>query len=453
MKWRTSGIYLLVLLLIGGYFYYFEVAKKEQKEAAEQESRRALAFDADAVKTIEILAGEAKPVHLEKQDKWRITAPMDTDVDRTAFDSFFSALKNLEQERKLESAQPNLETFGLQNPPLKIRIQSGDQWTELLMGQKNPTGESRYAKTSASGNIFLVSQRNWDALNKSLKDLRKKELFSWQTEQVTAMEVKWVNGEWFGVERGGGDKDWRATRRIDLNIKTSKVEDLLNQLHWLRATDFLEENAASGSLYVTITLRFMDGDPVVLQLGEADPNTKQAVAFISTNPAPVKVASYFYKDIPVSVNSLTDRALLPGEPDAVTRVKWKIDGKEGGVEKIDENTWGTRQGDAASPPKKPLKDSLSVKSFLGDANSIEYTDHFSPGPDFPADSTNFVEFWGGDRKLSSFAWTKLPAAPGEVAAIRLESFGQTNVVSIGYEPLERLKNSLDELVKMAQGKE
>jgi hypothetical protein len=450
MKWRTSGIYLLVLLLIGGYFYYFEVVKKEQKEAAEQESRRALTFNAEAVKTIEILAGEAKPVHLEKQDKWRISAPLDTDVDRAAFDSFFSALKNLERERKLESALPDLQTFGLRNPPLKIRIQSGEQWTELLLGEKNPTGESRYAMTSASGDIFLVSRRNWDALNKSLKDLRKKELFSWQPEQVTALEVKWGSGDGFAIEREDGSKEWKATRRRDLNIKGSKVEDLLNQLHWLRATDFLEETDATDPLYVTISLQFKDSDQMILRFGEADPNTKQTIASISGNPFLVKVASHFFKDVPKSWDSLTDRSLLPGELDAVTRVKWKIEGKEGSVVKIDADTWGTRQGEAAP---KALKDSLPAKSLLGDASSVEYIDEYSPGPDFPADTTNFVEFWGSDKKLSSFAWTKLPASPDETAVIRLESYGETRTVSLLYESMGRVKNSLDELVKMAGGKD
>jgi len=226
---------------------------------------------------------------------------------------------------------------------------------------------------------------------------------------------------------------------------------LLNQLHWLRASDFLEENAATDALYVTIILQFREGEPVQIMLGDADPNTKQAMASISGYPVPVKVASYFFKDLPRSTDSLTDRSLLPGEqPDAVTRVKWRIDGKEGGVVKIDENTWGTRQGDAAP---KPIKDSLSVKSFLGDANSVEYIDEYSPGPNFPADTTNFVEFWESDKKLSSFAWTKLPASPAETAVVRLESYGDTRTVSLLYESMERVKNSLDGLVKMAQGKE
>jgi hypothetical protein len=446
MKWRTSAVYLLILLLIGGYFYYFEVVKKEQKDAAEHESKRVLAFNAEGVKTIEILSREAKPVQLEKQDKWRISAPMETDIDRTAFDGFFSALKNLERERKLETAQGNLEAYGLQNPSLKIRILSGDQWTELLMGDKNPAGESRYAKTSAAGDVFLVPQRSWDALNKSLRDLRKKELFSWQPEQVTAMEVKGTNGEWVKVERDDGSRDWHASNRLDLKIKNSKVEDLLNQLHWLRATDFLEENAEPVPLNLSINLELKDGEHVSLALGDADPNTKQAVALVSTNPVPVKVASYFFKDIPRTIDFLTDRSLLPGEPDAVSRVKWKMGDSEGEVVKVDENTWGTRQGDAKP---KPLKDSFPVKSLLGDAGSIEYTDEFSYSL---TDPSNFIEFWAGDNKLSTVAWVKLPAAPGEAGPVRLERDGLTRTINLEYDSTERLKNSLDELGKAVQGK-
>jgi hypothetical protein len=450
MKWRTSAIYLLVLILIGGYFYYFEVVKREQKEAAEQESRRALTFNADAVKTIEILAGAAKPVHLEKQDKWQITEPVSTDVDRAAFDSFFAALKNLERDRKLDSAQGNLEAYGLQNPPFKIRIQAGDEWIELLLGENNPTGESRYAKTSTAADIFLVSQRHWDALNKSLKDLRKKELFSWQTDQVVAMDVAWQSGEKVRVERQDGSKEWKATSQPDLRIKASKVEDLLDQLHWLRATDFLDESALPNPPLVEVTLQLKNGQTAELKLGNPDPETKQAAAFVAGVPVPVKVASYFLKDVPKSVDFLADRSLIPGETEATRRVKWKVEGAEGNAVKIDENNWGTKEGDA---PPKPFKDSLPARSLLVDVGGIEYLEATEPAPDLPADAPNLVEFYAGDQKLSSIAWTKLPANPGEAAIVRLEKNGEVKTVRLQYEAMEKISKSLGELAKMAQGKE
>lgn len=371
-------------------------------------------------------------------------------MDRAAFDSFFSALKNLQQDRKLEGAQGGQEAFGFQKPSLKIRIQAGDQWTELLMGEKNPTGESRYAKTSAGGDIFLVAQRSWDALNKSLKDLRKKELFSWQPEQVVAMNVAWRNGQNIRVERLEGGKEWKEAGRPDLKVKASKVEDLLDQLHWLRAVDFLEEGSGSNPPAVTIGLQLKNGQAVEIKLGDADPQTRQAVAEVTGNPVPVKVSTYFMKDIPNSPDFLADRSLLPGEPDAVTRVTWKMGESKGTVVKIDENTWGTGP-DEAKP--KPLQDSHAVRLLLGDAGSIEYTEAAEPVADFPADAPNSIEFRAGDKKLASMAWTKFPDVKGETASIRLEKNGETRMVKLDYESADRIKASLDELVKTVQGKQ
>ncbi len=89
MKWRTSFIYLLVLLLLGGYYFYYEVIVKERKEAAEKASKQLLTFDADKAKEIEIHAGNAKPIRLEKKDTWRIAEPVSTEVDRTVFNDLF----------------------------------------------------------------------------------------------------------------------------------------------------------------------------------------------------------------------------------------------------------------------------------------------------------------------------------------------------------------------------
>jgi hypothetical protein len=201
---------------------------------------------------------------------------------------------------------------------------------------------------------------------------------------------------------------------------------------------------------VEVTLQLKNNQTTELKLGNPDPETKQAVAFGAGIPVPVKVAAYFIKDLPKSVDFLADRSLIPGEPEAVRRVKWKTESAEGNAVKIDEKDWGTKEGDA---PPKPFKDSLPVRSLLTDVGSIEYLEATEPGPDVPADAPDLVEFWGGDQKLSSIAWTKLPANPGEAAIVRLEKNGEVKTVRVQYEAMERINKSLGELAKMVQGKE
>ena len=168
MRWRTTAIYFLVLLLIGGIY---AVMESRQKEAArvEKESKRVFRFDAQAVKEIEIRSGEAKPIHLDKGEKWRISQPIASDVDRTAFDGFFSALEDIEFERKIGKPSDNLEAFGLNKPSLVVRVLAGNDWLELQVGEKNPAETSRYARAGEGGDVFMISSATYNALNKSLE--------------------------------------------------------------------------------------------------------------------------------------------------------------------------------------------------------------------------------------------------------------------------------------------
>ncbi len=84
----------------------------------------------------------------------------------------------------------------------------------------------------------MISNATYDALNKSLKDLRRKELFTWQPDQVSAVDVKWRNGEGFSLERQGGTKQWKSANQPDLEIKARKVQNLLDELHWLQGCGF-----------------------------------------------------------------------------------------------------------------------------------------------------------------------------------------------------------------------
>ncbi len=450
MRWRSSAVYLLILLLLVGYYYYFEVLKKEEQKAVEKEARKVLVFQPDKVTGIEIYSGDAQPIRLEKQDQWKITEPVNTDVDRTSFDGLFGGLKNLESERKVTTAAPeNLAPYGLAKPPLKVRLHAGDQWLELLVGEQNPTGDSRYAKLASAPDIFLIPQGNWNVLNKTVKDLRKKELFSWQTSEVVGMDVGWQSGEKYRMERGPENREWQAVGKPELKLKTSKVENVLDQLHWMRATDFLDDGAAPAPPLVEVTLQLKNGRTAQLKLGEADPKTKQAVASSSEISVPVRVAGFVTNEIPKSADSLVDRSLIASDVTDIRKVQWKTEGDEGVLTWMDQENWGTMHDNKLAPIKEPWM----VISFLEQVASTEYTAKTEPGA-APDPLANRVEFSDAQNRTGAIAWAKL-ATPGENAgpvAVRLEKNGETGTVQVQYNAILQMQQALDSMVKAGKEK-
>ena len=205
MKWRSTAIYLLILLVVGGIYLVMD-AKKKEVSREEKQSRRVFVFDAAAVREIEIKPGETKAIRLEKGDKWKISEPIEADVDRATFADFFSSLQGLELERKIGEPAGNLDVFGLDRPSLAVRLLVGSDWLDLCVGGQNPAETARYARVGQGGDIFMISSATYGALNKTLRDLRRKELFSWQPYEVSEVDVKWQGEDEFSLERQGGAK-------------------------------------------------------------------------------------------------------------------------------------------------------------------------------------------------------------------------------------------------------
>ena len=441
MKWRSTVVYFLVLLLVGAVYLVMD-RKQEEAERVEKASKLVFAFDAGPVNEIEIRSGEAGTIHLVREKNWRITRPVAADVDTTAFAGFFSALRDIERERKIEKPSDKLAAFGLDKPSLVIRFLSGTQWLELQAGQKNPSETSRYAKTGDNADVFMISSATYDALNVSLKNLRRKELFAWQTDQVRAVDVKWQGGEGLSLERQGGEKQWKYVNQPDIEIKARKIQNLLDELHWLRAVDFLAKDAMPSSAQVEIRLHLKDGQTSELKIADAGQAKKQAIAYSSEIEGPVLVPSHILEAIPHSVVSLADRSLISAEPADIREIAWKTDSGAGNLVWMNENTWGEKEGSAAP---RAVEKPWAVRSFLAFIDDVEYIEAVEPGSNPPEGAPNSVRFVDVFGKKSSLTWNALASENADPVTVWMQRDGASLEVKIKHEAAQRLNESLAQM--------
>lgn len=441
MKWRTTAIYFLVLLLVGGVYLVMSARQKETARK-EKESRRVFSFDAGAVKEIEIKSGENGPVLLEKGDKWRISQPIVSDVDRTAFAGFFSALRDVEQVRSIGKASDNLAAFGLDKPSLLVRLRAGSDWIELQVGGKNPDESARYARAGEDGAVFMISSATYDDLHKSLKDLRRKELFSWQPDQVKAVDVKWQSGDQFRLERQEGNKGWKSATQPDMEISARKVRDLLDDLHWLRAVDFAPKDAMPSLARVEARFELKDGTTSELRVGSIDETKKQAVAVSSEIEGPVLLVSSTISSIPQSAVSLADRSIISSDSADIREITWKTENLSGNLVWMDANTWGTREGGAAP---KAVNNAWAVKRLLSFIDRVEYIEEVRPGSNPPEDTPGYVQFLDVLGKKNSLAWGGLDPKNSDPVTVWIQKDGKTREVKMNHEDVKRLNDSLVQL--------
>ncbi len=149
----------------------------------------------------------------------------------------------MQRDKQLtEATDDNLREFGLQEPALVLRFKIGDTWRELIVGDLNPVGDAHYAKTGDSNAVFLMARGNWSIFDKQANELRRRQLFSFDPRSVTALDINWQGGEHILVTKDAAGT-WKSPDHADKVIKKSKVDRVLDQVHWLRAVDFLAENS------------------------------------------------------------------------------------------------------------------------------------------------------------------------------------------------------------------
>ncbi len=448
MKWRSSLLYLLVLLMLGGYYYYFEVVQKRQKDMAAMEAKKIFRFPVDGVSALTFAAAGKETIELKKEGDWRIVGPIAAEADKSSVDDFLNALSNLQAEREVAAAPDDLKPFGLLPPSLVIGIQAGEKRIELLVGDKNPVGEASFAKTSDRPAVFLIAEGNRPVLNRGLDELRRRQLFSFQLVDVVAVAVRWDGGNAIAVELTSNEREWQAPGDPKVRIKKSKVDNVIEQVHWLRAQQFLENdprNLPSYGLeppFAAVTMRLKSGENAELRLAKKEKDEKQIAALSSQLPSVVQVAAGILSDLPKDLLALQDRSLSNFKPDAVSEVEWSRGDSQGCAVRLDESNWGLRKGEGRP---EPIKDSWHVRSLLWDLGDGEYQKQLDPAPPLAPEPCCRITLRNAEEVLLSLSWEKSPAAGREPAPVWLQSGGEMMAVSVDPELLRRIEGDLERL--------
>ncbi len=453
---RSVIVYLVILLALGGYFYYFEVVGKERKEVEERQARKVFHIDSNQVQAFEVFPSGKAGVKLENQEGWKIVDPIRSDVDGGSVTTFLETLEGLESERKVADGSDNLEAFGLKEPPLKVRFRIGEQWNELDVGSKNPGGNMYYAMKADTPGVFLLSASNWGLLNKGVNDLRRRELFAFRPEEVVGLQVVWQDGSSLAIEQKEGEGEsggggWTAPGYSDLAIKQGKVENLFEQVGWLRAGDFLENGIKNLETYglespvAVVTLRLKSGQKAELRIGKVMDEKKDQLAAYSTElPAVVQVDGKILRSIPKNVHDFEDRSLTAFKLDGVRRIKWQLGVNQGHVVRMDGDEWAWK---GPNDERQPVKEPWRVKSVIWGVQDSEYERKIMSSPGPPDTPYARLEFWA-DERLGSLIWQKPEADdPNGAKPVTawIEEKGATQAVEVKPGVMEKIESKLSEL--------
>ncbi|NBX75887.1 MAG: DUF4340 domain-containing protein [Proteobacteria bacterium] len=244
MKARLSTTSLLFLFLSGltAWYVVYEKQIRVKRVTDESSSKRLLQFKKDEIQEIEITHSSDSSFKLKRSgDEWLLTSPVEDLADSGVINSLLTTLTSSEQERIVEDDPKNLEVFGLEKPTLIIRVAKDANTTqEIFVGSQTQVGFSVYVRTSASQQVSKVNRSLLSSFQKSLFELRNKNLVTIKKSDLKEVEIHNSSGQ-IVVNRNAEDK-W-ILGRDGSAVDTAEWGKTLNTLIDLKATNIASEKA------------------------------------------------------------------------------------------------------------------------------------------------------------------------------------------------------------------
>jgi hypothetical protein len=210
-----------------------------------------LTFDRDKVDRLE-LARNAVTIELAKNGQdWMLVSPIKAKADFSAVEQLVTRLSS-GQMTSLEADQAtDLKQYGLDPPLITATVGAGSARATLLVGKPAPEGKTGvYAKDASRPAVALVGKDLADDLQKSVSDLRRKDIFEFRSFNTTRLEITrgtdhYVFEKVKGTGKDAADK-WRRTSPAAADVDAGKMETLLSGLSNLRAQSFADPQTKTG---------------------------------------------------------------------------------------------------------------------------------------------------------------------------------------------------------------
>jgi hypothetical protein len=171
MKFRNTAILLVILALLA-VVAVWETHRGPAGESPQEKAKWVFTLSRDDVGEFEVKDGsQSIYLALGGMGDWFIGAIDGPPADTARVNSLLDSVVNLKSTRVITDTSVGLAAFGLDNPPVEVRLGLTEGKKEvLLIGNKNPQGISYYAQRQGSPNVYLISTSLVDDLKKLVSE-------------------------------------------------------------------------------------------------------------------------------------------------------------------------------------------------------------------------------------------------------------------------------------------
>lgn len=221
------------------------------------------------IKSISI-TNEHGPLSLAKDGgEWVIKKPFEAGTATTEINAFLNEITSGQADEFVSEKPDDLSKYGLDNPKITFTAQLNDGSEKTLtVGVKD---EIHYAKSSTRPEIIKISSSFYDKLNIKASELRNKDMFKLDRDNLTKIEIKnpnlklvaEKNGDKWTIKEPADKKDKDAPQAKIINPFDTKAEEIVD-------SPSADVKAKVAKPVVEATLTYKDGKAIEVKISSGD---------------------------------------------------------------------------------------------------------------------------------------------------------------------------------------
>ncbi len=326
MRFRNTVIALLLLLLVGGYAFV------QYRYSVTESAKKLYAIKPEDISRIELRYPD-RVIEVERGDggAWRIVKPVGVDADQIAAANLARAIADCEIQRTVDEKPAALAPFGLDNPQVIVTVttKDGKTWPGIVLGKMTPVGFAVYLKTTDKTAVMLASSAFQAGMNKTVDQLRSRELMGFKVDDVQQLTIERDNGEKIRISRDG-DK-WKIIKPAEYPADSLAVRQYLTTLVNAKVADFITDTPATVSQYgldkphVTVTVHTGNDasghESLLIGFKETDEGKSGYYARRGERTPVYTVHGWVLSALDKTLLDMRDKTVMTFDPAAVATVK------------------------------------------------------------------------------------------------------------------------------------
>ena len=201
--------------------------------------------------------------------EWVLKKPFEAGVESTEMNTFLSELTSAQAEEFVSENADDLAKYGLDKPKITLSAQLNDGSEKTIAASTKD--ENHYAKASTRAQVFKISSSLYDKLNMKPSELRNKEIFKLDQDNLSKIEIKNPNLKL--IAEKSGDK-WTIKEPADKKDKDAPTFKIINPFE-TKADEILEtpSSEARSKLAkpaIEAKLTYKDGKVIEVKVTSAD---------------------------------------------------------------------------------------------------------------------------------------------------------------------------------------